>query len=119
MILVCNFSVIADIYNHALEDPTVEICGALLGSKSSDTYWHCMEYMRMRNTEISSKAEVYYTPKPEDLFNVLSKTTHMHDDADYDLVGIAHTHPRHHPIPSTTDLNYAGYEGVYYLLSHV
>ena len=96
--------------------PSLEVCGALLGHKTSEDEWTCDEFIPMTNIS-AENPEVHYIPEPQELFAVLDKTTHMHKDAKKDLVGIFHTHPNSLPIASVTDLYGAGYQGFYLIYS--
>ena len=91
-----------------------EVCGFLLGQKSGDT-WSCTEFRALTN--VSDNKEVHYIPEPNEMFKVLSETTHMNSNAKKDLVGVFHTHPHHEAIPSITDLTGAGYMGFYIIYS--
>ena len=68
-------------------------------------------------TNISPNPEVHYIPEPNEWFKLLQQTSFLNKNAKYDLIGIFHTHPHHHPIASHTDINEAGYEGVYWIYS--
>lgn len=98
------------------ESPTEEVCGALLGKKFADDSWVCDEFIPMTNVSTEGHSH-HYVADPNELFQVLSKTTLMFDDAEKDLVGIFHTHPNHEPTPSITDIGEAGYEGAYLIYS--
>ncbi|MBC8436899.1 Mov34/MPN/PAD-1 family protein [bacterium] len=98
--------------------PNYEVCGAFLGKRdeSSIDNWLCDEFIPMTNVSTMDQG-VHYVPDPNEMFQMLSRTTHMDKDADKDLIGIFHTHPHNLPIPSQTDLNGAGYRGFYMIHS--
>ena len=96
------------------KSPAEEICGALLGQRNKDS-WEIQKFVKLTNT--SKQKIAHYIPDPNEWFKVLNKTTFLNKDADYDLIGIFHTHPHSQPIASHTDINEAGYEGVYWIYS--
>ncbi len=105
-----------ELVKHGEDSPVHEVCGALLGTKTDEDYWECDEFVPLTNVNRETP-EINYMPDPNELFQVLNRTTHMNDDADKDLIGIFHTHPHHEPRPSITDLNGAGYQGFYLIYS--
>jgi len=98
------------------ESSSLEVCGAFLGNKNSNTQWTCDEFIPMTNVSDQGQ-EVHYIPDPNELFQVLKKTTHMDKNAKKDLIGIFHTHPNNRAVPSITDLKGAGYMGFYMIYS--
>ena len=110
---------------HGYANIEKEQVGMFLGKKDS---WTLEQFIPMRN--ISTSSTVHYEPHPDDLYKVLSQTTHFHKDALWDLVGTFHTHPHSEPIPSIVDIlgtSYGskkeidpkdvGYEGIYTIFS--
>ena len=95
------------------QSPTEEICGALLGTRNGEVI-KIHKYVPLTNT--SDNKPVHYRPDPNEWLTVLMQTR-LNKDAKYDLVGIYHTHPKHPPIASHTDIEEAGYEGIYIIYS--
>ena len=95
------------------ESPREEICGALLGTKDRGEVI-ITDYIPLTN--ISENKLVHYIPDPNEWFKVLQKTT-LNKDSELSLVGIYHTHPQSPPIASHTDIEEAGYEGIYIIYS--
>jgi proteasome lid subunit RPN8/RPN11 len=95
--------------------PSLEVCGVLLGTKTSDTEWLCDEFVPVTN--VSPMPPVHYIPHPNEFLNVLKRTTHFSDDAEKDLIGIFHTHPNNVARPSIIDITEASYLGAYIIYS--
>ena len=95
------------------ESPHEEICGALLGKKNGKEII-IEDYIPLTN--VSDNKLVHYIPDPNEWFQVLQKTT-LDKDSEISLVGIYHTHPQSPPIASTTDIEEAGYAGIYIIYS--
>lgn len=96
------------------KSPTEEICGALLGYKKRDI-WEIKEFIPLTN--ISPNKVSHYIPDQNEWITVLKKTTFLKKDAKMDLIGVFHTHPHSAPTASITDINEAGYEGIYWIYS--
>ncbi len=114
-----RFSISKEIYENLIsygnKFSSKEVCGALVGYAGQSTYT-CDQFTALTN--ISKKDQgVHYIPDPNEFFNVLSTTKQFDKTNLKDLVGIFHTHPNHLPIPSHTDINGAGYKGIYLIYS--
>ncbi len=96
------------------KSPTEEICGALLGHRSRDT-WEITKFIPLTN--VSQNKIAHYIPDPNEWIKVLNKTTFLNKNAELDFIGVFHTHPNSAPIASHTDINEAGYEGIYWIYS--
>ncbi|MBC8410401.1 MAG: Mov34/MPN/PAD-1 family protein [Rhodobacteraceae bacterium] len=116
MELTISQAVYNQVISYGESDKANEVCGAFLGTKRTATEWTCDEFIPMRNISQKGRGS-NYTPDPNELFKVLSQTTHMNRDAKKDLIGIFHTHPHHAPIPSSIDVHGAGYKGFYMIYS--
>ncbi len=103
-----------EVINQGDKSPTEEICGALLGYRNEKS-WRIVEAIQLKNT--SENKAVHYVPDQNQWYEVLNKTTFLNKDAKLELLGIYHTHPNSEPIASATDINEAGYEGVYWIYS--
>ena len=100
--------------DHGDSRPTEEICGALLGHRQNKT-WVITDYRHLTNT--SPNKSMHYIPDPNEWIKILKKTTFLDKKAKLDLIGIFHTHPMSQPVASITDIEEAGYEGVYWIYS--
>ena len=94
------------------KSPHEEICGALLGDNHTKVI---SKYIPLTN--VSSNKMSHYIPDPNQWLNTLNRTTFMSKEAKLDLIGVFHTHPNSAPIASVTDINEAGYEGLYWIYS--
>jgi len=104
-----------ELVNYGNSSLDKEVCGFLLGQKTSEGEWLCDEFKTLTN--VSDNKEVHYIPEPNEMFVALSETRHMNKQAKKDLVGVFHTHPHHEAQPSITDLTGAGYMGFYIIYS--
>ena len=93
-------------------EPHDEICGALLGNRDKGDI---TTYIPLTN--ISPTKSCHYIPDPNEWLQVLKKTTFLNKKSKWDLIGLFHTHPHCAPIASSTDINEAGYEGLYWIYS--
>lgn len=108
--------VIEEMTDYGDSSPSLEVCGALLGTKLSGNNWLCDEFVPVTN--VSPMPGVHYIPDPNEfLNNVLKRTTHFSNDAEKDLIGIFHTHPNSPPRPSIIDIQEASYLGAYIIYS--
>lgn len=96
------------------DSPTEEICGALLGKKTDDVFY--IDQF-IQTTNISENKPVHYIPNPDEWLRALNKTTFLNKKASKDFIGVFHTHPHHVPRASSTDINEAGYAGIYWIYS--
>ena len=114
-----QFKITKDVYDSIISYgknfPSQEVCGALVGYSNQSVYT-CDEFKKLSNVSEMDQG-VHYTPDPNEFFGVISKTAHFDKANKKELVGIFHTHPHHLPIPSATDINGAGYKGVYLIYS--
>ena len=94
--------------------PAEEICGALLGQRNKKS-WEIQKFIQLTNT--SDRKIAHYIPDQNEWFKVLNQTTFLNKKAKFDLIGVFHTHPHSEPVASLTDINEAGYEGVYWIYS--
>ena len=102
------------VINQGDKSPTEEICGALLGYKN-DKSWRIMETVPLKNT--SNNKASHYVPDKDEWYKVLQKTTFLNKNASLELLGIYHTHPHSPPVASITDVEEAGYAGIYWIYS--
>lgn len=119
---VINFDIMMQCVLLAEASPDKEVCGALLGKKEIEIGGiRCINHTRFipltNVTEVNQA--VHYIPDPQEMFNVLNQTTHVHDEAEWDLTGIFHSHPNNRPVPSMTDIQGAGYAGNYIIYSNL
>jgi len=125
MEITIKLNCLLEAIKHGYANPNKEQVGMILGDKS---HWYLSQFIPMRN--ISTSSVVHYEPHPDDLYSVLSQTTHFHKDAKLDLVGTFHTHPHSEPTPSIIDIlgtSYdsekeldpkdVGYEAIYIIFS--
>ena len=114
-----RFNISQEVYDNLIkygnEFSSQEVCGALVGYASQGSYT-CDEFTALTNVSTEDQG-VHYVPDPNEFFNVLFKTKQFNKTNSKDLVGIFHTHPHHLPILSHTDINGAGYQGVYLIYS--
>lgn len=87
-----------DILEHARAEAPNEACGLLLGKAGAVT-----EVVRSRNEDPDPRTG--FVVSPRDLFAVLNRA----DQEDIELVGVYHSHPAGHPIPSERDIREAHY----------
>lgn len=87
-----------DILDHVRAESPNEACGLLLGRGREVT-----EIVRTRNEEPDPRNG--FSVSPHDLFQALKRA----DEAHLDLVGVYHSHPASHPIPSERDIREAHY----------
>ena len=97
------------------DDSPDEIVGAIVGKKQGNS-WKCEKFIPLTNVSTENK-EVHYIPDPNEFMGMLRETTHVSPKAENDFIGIMHSHPNNKPIPSITDLQGAGYTGVYIIHS--
>jgi len=116
-----SFPILNEMLDYAKSSPKLEICGALLGKRTGSfeepEELKILDFVPMANVSEHGKS-VHYIPDPNELLNVLKRTTHYDNKATLDLVGIFHNHPNNAPRPSITDINGAGYAGVYIIYSN-
>lgn len=86
------------ILDHAQADAPNEACGLLLGRGSA-----VMEIVRTRNVDPTPRTG--FVVAPDDLFLALNRA----EMEDLELVGVYHSHPVGHPIPSERDIREAYY----------
>jgi len=114
-----QFKILDEVYNNIISYgqnfSSQEVCGALVGYAGQNTYT-CHEFKKLSNVSNEDKSG-HYIPDPNEFFAVISQTSHFNHRNKKDLVGIFHTHPHSLPIPSQTDINGAGYAGVYLIYS--
>ena len=94
-----------EILNHARAEAPNEACGLLLGLGGAVT-----EIVRTRNEEPDPRTG--FVVSPQDLFTALKRA----DDESLELVGVYHSHPAGHPIPSERDIREAHYPDAVQLL---
>lgn len=94
------------------ESPHEEICGALLGDKNNR---RVTKYVALTN--VSPNKGHHYIPDQNQWLSMLKNTTFITKNAKWDFLGIFHTHPKSEPVASITDINEAGYEGLYWIYS--
>ena len=92
-----------------------KLLGLWLAKKQGNS-WKCEEFIPLTNISTENK-EVHYVPDPNEFMSMLRKTTHVSSSAESDFLGIMHSHPNNRPIPSVTDVQGAGYTGVYIIHS--
>jgi proteasome lid subunit RPN8/RPN11 len=87
-----------DILEHARAEAPNEACGLLLGQGGAVT-----EIVRTRNDDPDPHNG--FVVSPRDLFAVLNRV----EQQSLELVGVYHSHPTGHPIPSERDIREAHY----------
>ena len=75
-------------------------------SKNKVTHLH-------RVPNISKRNKDRYIPDPEIMFNVLSSTKLINENADLYFIGVYHTHPNGYSLPSEIDIKNANYDCFY------
>jgi [CysO sulfur-carrier protein]-S-L-cysteine hydrolase len=80
---------------HAREDAPNECCGLISGTDGRAARVH-----RARN---DFESPMRFNVHPQDLIRIITEI----DDAEQELVGIYHSHPRSEAYPSQTDINLA------------
>lgn len=114
-----QFNISQPVYNALIsygnKFPSQEVCGALIGISDQSSYT-CTDFIKLTNVSTEDQGH-NYVPDPNEFFNVLKTTTHFSQKNTRQLVGIFHTHPHHLPIPSITDIEGAGYAGIYIIYS--
>lgn len=115
------------VLDHGNSNLTDEVCGAGIGRKLNDL-WLVEKFIPITNVVKQKQYQhiknyygvsdiTDYIPDPNELYQVLSSTRHMHSDAKFDLIMIFHTHPHCRPRPSYTDRIGASFEAIYLIYS--
>ena len=114
--MVKKYSIESSFWSHIVdlgdESPHEEICGALLGDKNNR---RVTKYVALTN--VSPNKGHHYIPDQNQWLSMLKNTTFITKNAKWDFLGIFHTHPKSEPVASITDINEAGYEGLYWIYS--
>lgn len=110
--------ILQQLQEYGNEHSTVEVCGVLTGQVSEDEdVWEVKEFTPTTNVTDGEFESVHYIPDPGEFFQIIRNTRLVSKKADKDFIGIFHTHPNNLPIPSITDINEAGYKGIYIIFS--
>ena len=119
--------ILKEMIAHGKTDLQNEVCGIGLGRKKHHL-WTLTKFIPLDNvvkdenfanirSQFNANDVTDYIPHPMQWLNALRETTHLDQNAEFDLVVIFHTHPHNHPRPSLTDIRGAGYEAVYIIYS--
>ena len=105
-------------YEFGQTNKTEEICALLIGEKipggGGNIHYVCSEVRPIENV---LHDPVRYEFNPQQFFDELQDTSYFERSNTLDFIGVYHTHPNHHPIPSMIDLTESGYAGVYVIYS--
>jgi proteasome lid subunit RPN8/RPN11 len=98
MILWLTLEQARDILEHTRAEAPNEACGLLIGKAGG-----VIEVVRTRNEDLNPRTG--FVVSPSDLFAVLNRV----EQQSLELVGVYHSHPNGHPIPSERDIREAHY----------
>ena len=118
--ILLTYIQLQELISYAKTSPHKEICGAIMGKVIS---WEKGLFKMVKFIPITNIAGVgiadYVMDGNELLNKVLAKSQlHMDINAPLAFIGVFHNHPYWRPIPSSMDIDGAGYAGIYIIYSN-
>jgi len=103
--LVLPRKLVNQILTHAQQHEHTESCGLISTSDG-----HPAHYYAVKNIATDPSTRFEMDPKQQ-----IAAMKHMREYGE-DLLAIVHSHPESPPVPSTTDMQEAGYPEAYYII---
>lgn len=119
--LLITYPQLIQLVNYGKTSPHKEVCGALMGQiidKEKHLY-KFVNFVPITNVANDELAD-YIFDQNQFLSKVLMKSNlHLDHTAPLSFIGTFHNHPYWRPIPSQTDIDNAGYAGIYIIYSNI
>lgn len=118
--LLLTYMQLNELINYAKTSPHKEICGAIMGTviDGEQGLYKMIEFIPIKNVADEGIAD--YVMDANELLNkvLFYSKLHMNPKAPLSFIGVFHNHPYWRPIPSSMDIDGAGYAGIYVIYSN-
>ena len=119
--ILLTYIQLQEVISYAKTSPHKEICGAIMGTVVDEEkgIYKMVEFIPISN--IAGVGIADYIMDGNELLNkvLVNSKIHMNPKAPLSFIGVFHNHPYWRPIPSSMDVDGAGYAGIYIIYSNM